>query len=224
MSKLTDLLGPAGTVTSVAVSGTDGLEVDSGSPVTATGTIQLGVGAVNLATHLGLGTAAYTATTAYELAGAAGSAVSGHESAYDHTLIATALQSDDVGSAAFTEASAYDAAGAAAAAVSGHELAYDHTLIASALQPADVGSAAYEDTTAFDAAGAASGAVSGHTSTYDHTLIASALQPGAASVLKWTEAATAPASPNYGDRWFDTDTAIEYTYLANGGSPAWVEL
>jgi hypothetical protein len=43
-----------GTVTSVAVSGTDGIDVDSGSPVTSSGTIQLGVNASTLKTHLSL--------------------------------------------------------------------------------------------------------------------------------------------------------------------------
>jgi hypothetical protein len=43
-----------GTVTSVAVSGTDGIDVDSGSPVTGSGTIQLGVNATTLKTHLSL--------------------------------------------------------------------------------------------------------------------------------------------------------------------------
>jgi len=37
--------GSSGTVTSVAVSGTDGIQVDSGSPITTSGTIQLGVDA-----------------------------------------------------------------------------------------------------------------------------------------------------------------------------------
>jgi hypothetical protein len=41
-----------GSVTSVAVSGTDGLEVDSGSPITGSGTIVLGVNASALRTHL----------------------------------------------------------------------------------------------------------------------------------------------------------------------------
>jgi hypothetical protein len=41
-----------GTVTSVAISGSDGLEVDSGSPVTTSGTIALGVNAANLRTHI----------------------------------------------------------------------------------------------------------------------------------------------------------------------------
>lgn len=39
-------------VTSVAVSGSDGIEVDSGSPITTTGTIALGVNAATMRTHL----------------------------------------------------------------------------------------------------------------------------------------------------------------------------
>jgi hypothetical protein len=42
----------AGTVTSVAVSGTDGLQVDSGSPITSSGTITLGVDAATLRSHI----------------------------------------------------------------------------------------------------------------------------------------------------------------------------
>jgi hypothetical protein len=41
-------------VTSVAVSGTDGIEVDSGSPITGSGTIQLGINAATLKTTLDL--------------------------------------------------------------------------------------------------------------------------------------------------------------------------
>lgn len=51
-------LSTGGTVTSVAVSGSDGIEVDSGSPVTASGTIALGINATSLSTHLGLGSLA----------------------------------------------------------------------------------------------------------------------------------------------------------------------
>lgn len=43
-----------GTVTSVAVSGSDGIEVDSGSPITTSGTIALGVNKAALLSHLGL--------------------------------------------------------------------------------------------------------------------------------------------------------------------------
>lgn len=41
-----------GTVTSVAVSGSDGIDVDSGSPVTTSGTVALGVNAATLYAHL----------------------------------------------------------------------------------------------------------------------------------------------------------------------------
>jgi len=58
----------SGTVTSVAVSGSDGIEVDSGSPITSSGTITLGINATILSTHLGLGTAATTASTDYATA------------------------------------------------------------------------------------------------------------------------------------------------------------
>lgn len=60
--------GGSGTVTSVAVSGSDGIQVDSGSPITTSGTIALGVDASALSTHLSLGTAATTAATAYATA------------------------------------------------------------------------------------------------------------------------------------------------------------
>jgi hypothetical protein len=46
--------GGTGTVTSVAISGTDGIEVDSGSPITTAGTIQLGVNAATMKTTLDL--------------------------------------------------------------------------------------------------------------------------------------------------------------------------
>ena len=42
----------SGTVTSVAVTGSDGIEVDSGSPVTTTGTIALGVNKTSMLSHL----------------------------------------------------------------------------------------------------------------------------------------------------------------------------
>lgn len=46
--------GGSGTVTSVAVSGSDGLEVDSGSPITTSGTIAIGVNATSLLSHIGV--------------------------------------------------------------------------------------------------------------------------------------------------------------------------
>lgn len=44
----------SGSVTSVALSGTDGLEIDSGSPITTSGTITLGVDAAALKTHIAI--------------------------------------------------------------------------------------------------------------------------------------------------------------------------
>lgn len=44
--------GGGGGVTSVAVSGTDGIEVDSGSPITTSGTITLGIDAAGLRSHI----------------------------------------------------------------------------------------------------------------------------------------------------------------------------
>jgi hypothetical protein len=49
-------VGGTGTVTSVAITGTDGIQVDSGSPITTSGTIQLGVVASTMRDHLGLNT------------------------------------------------------------------------------------------------------------------------------------------------------------------------
>jgi len=51
-------LSTGGTVTSVAVTGSDGLEIDSGSPITSSGTIALGINSTTLSTHLGLGSLA----------------------------------------------------------------------------------------------------------------------------------------------------------------------
>lgn len=55
-------LATGGTVTSVAVSGSDGIEVDSGSPITSSGTIALGINSTSLSTHLGLGSLATQST------------------------------------------------------------------------------------------------------------------------------------------------------------------
>jgi hypothetical protein len=52
----------SGTVTSLAVTGSDGIEVDSGSPITSSGTIALGINATTLSTHLGLGSLATQST------------------------------------------------------------------------------------------------------------------------------------------------------------------
>jgi hypothetical protein len=94
-----------------------------------------------LKTALGLGSAAYTNTTAYDASGAATSAVAGHESSYAHGNIPAAPTAENdilvgggspigwikktltefktilgLGTAAYTASTAYDAAGAAAAA------------------------------------------------------------------------------------------------------------
>jgi hypothetical protein len=57
--------GGSGTVTSVAVSGSDGLEVDSGSPITSSGTIALGVNASTLKTFLSLNNVENTALSTW---------------------------------------------------------------------------------------------------------------------------------------------------------------
>jgi hypothetical protein len=49
--------GGSGTVASIAVSGSDGIEIDSGSPVTTSGTIALGINASTLKTHISLNNA-----------------------------------------------------------------------------------------------------------------------------------------------------------------------
>jgi hypothetical protein len=54
--------GGGGTVTSVAVSGSDGLEVDSGSPITTSGTIALGVNKASMIAHLSLDTGTLNGT------------------------------------------------------------------------------------------------------------------------------------------------------------------
>ncbi len=60
-----------GSVTSVAVSGSDGIEIDSGSPITGAGTIALGVNAAALRTHINVanGATAYTDENAQDAVG-----------------------------------------------------------------------------------------------------------------------------------------------------------
>lgn len=76
--------------------------------------------------------------TALRARQAANAAVSVHETAINHALLATALQPDDVGTAAAEDVGAFDPSGAAAAARAAHETAFDHELLGSALQPDDV--------------------------------------------------------------------------------------
>ena len=127
-----------------------------------------------------LGSAAYTATTAYDAAGVAAGAVSSHAALTTgiHGLAITAGQTLTVttggtlGSAAYTASTAYDAAGVASGAVSSHAALTTgiHGLLITAGQTLTVttggtlGSAAYTATSAYDAAGVAAGAVSSHAS------------------------------------------------------------
>ena len=63
--------GNTGTVTSVSITGTDGIQVDSGSPVTGNGTIQLGIDPTSMRTHLNIQDGAdVTNTTNVNAAGA----------------------------------------------------------------------------------------------------------------------------------------------------------
>jgi len=56
--------GGSGTVTSIAVSGSDGIEVDSGSPITTSGTIALGINAATLRTTINVEDGADVTNTA----------------------------------------------------------------------------------------------------------------------------------------------------------------
>lgn len=71
----------SGTVTSVAITGTDGIQVDSGSPITTSGTIQLGINASTLSSHLGLGALATQSTALVANGG------SGRTSATEYAVI-----------------------------------------------------------------------------------------------------------------------------------------
>jgi len=55
----------SGTVTSVALTGSDGIDIDSGSPITSSGTIALGINASTLKTHLSLNNVENTALTTW---------------------------------------------------------------------------------------------------------------------------------------------------------------
>ena len=74
-----------GTVLSVGITGTNGIEVVSGSPITSSGSIELSINQTTLETTLGLGSAAYSDSSAFEASGV----VSTHESSYEHSLIPT---------------------------------------------------------------------------------------------------------------------------------------
>jgi hypothetical protein len=88
--------GGSGTVTSVAVSGSDGIEVDSGSPITTSGTIALGVNKTNMLSHLNVTDGATPTNTANVTAAGAlmDSEVTNlaQVKAFDETDYATAAQ------------------------------------------------------------------------------------------------------------------------------------
>jgi hypothetical protein len=109
-----------GTVTSVAVSGSDGIEVDSGSPITSSGTIALGVNAATLRSTINVEDGATADQTAQEIA----TAIDADETA--ETTLKSAL---GLGTAAYTATTAY--------ATSTQGSTAD-----SALQPADIASGA----------------------------------------------------------------------------------
>lgn len=108
-----------GTVTFVAVTGTDGIEVDSGSPITSTGTIQLGLSASTLAALAAASTALQPGQADPPGAAAAAQAAA---IAYTDAELADYTPTSGLGSAAFQPSTAF-----ATAAQGG--------LAASALQP-----------------------------------------------------------------------------------------
>jgi hypothetical protein len=85
-------------VTSVAVSGSDGIQVDSGSPITSSGTIALGIDASTLLTHIGVESGATADQTAQEIATAIDA---------DATAETTLKSALGLGSAAYTASTAY---------------------------------------------------------------------------------------------------------------------
>jgi hypothetical protein len=91
----------SGTVTSVAVSGSDGIEVDSGSPITTSGTIALGINASTLKTHIALNNVENTAISTF--AGSANITTIGTIS----TGTVPVANVSGLGTAATTDASAY---------------------------------------------------------------------------------------------------------------------
>jgi hypothetical protein len=101
---VSDAPAGSGTVTSITVTGAGGITV-AGSPIASSGTIALDIDEATLKTGLGLGTAAYTASTVY----------------------ATAAQGTkaDTAHGWGNHAGLYDGTGTAAAAVSAHASAVD---------------------------------------------------------------------------------------------------
>ncbi|MQX35473.1 hypothetical protein [Roseospira navarrensis] len=150
-----------GTVTSVSVSGSDGLQVDSGSPVTTSGTIALGIDAAALRAHLGIEAGATADQTAQEIAAAIDA---------DATAEATLKTALGLGSAAYTLSTAYATAAQGALADSAVQAA-DLAIVAT--------SGAYPDLTGRPTLGTAAAADTGDFATAAQGVLAeSALQPG----------------------------------------------
>lgn len=95
----------AGTVTSVAVSGSDGLEVDSGSPITSSGTIALGVNKTNMLSHLNVEDGADVTDETNVVAALSGATLSdvGAPASGDKILLLDASDADNLKYATFDE-------------------------------------------------------------------------------------------------------------------------
>lgn len=94
-----------GTVTSVAVSGSDGIEVDSGSPITSSGTIALGVNASALRSHINVEDGADVTDETNVLAALNGATLTdvGTPASGDRIILQDASDSNIVKYAAFSE-------------------------------------------------------------------------------------------------------------------------
>jgi hypothetical protein len=98
-----EAISGGGTVTSIAVSGSDGIEVDSGSPITSSGTIALGVNAATLRSTLNVEDGATADQTAQEIATAIDA---------DATAETTLKSALGLGTAAYEASTAFEPADA----------------------------------------------------------------------------------------------------------------
>lgn len=58
----------------------------------------------------------------------------------------------------------------------------------------------------------------------DGTTMATKPTGGVGGGYAYTISSTAPASPTAGDKWYDLDDGVEYTYIFDGNSSQWLEL
>jgi hypothetical protein len=98
-----EAISGGGTVMSVAVSGSDGIEVDSGSPITSSGTIALGINAATLRSTLNVEDGATADQTAQEIATAIDA---------DATAETTLKSALGLGTAAYEASTAFEPADA----------------------------------------------------------------------------------------------------------------